>query len=94
MATAVRSVALCATLLCIGAAQAQEAVINMESTIKGNQEQPTVLYIVPWKPPEGSEALYQSVDSQLQAVFSHVERTEFRRQLQYIKEMSDVQEKQ
>ena len=84
-----------ATLLCIAAvATAQENVINMESTVKGNQEQPTVLYIVPWKPPEGPAALYQSIDSQLQAVFSHVERTEFRRQLQYIKEMSDTQEKQ
>lgn len=76
------------------AAQAQEAVINMESTVQGNQEQPTVLYIVPWKPPEGPAALYQSIDSQLQAVFSHVDRAEFRRQLYYIKEMSDTQEEQ
>ena len=66
----------------------QEAVVNMEATVKGNQEQPKVLYIVPWKAPEGPKALYQSVDSQLQAVFSHVDRTEFRRQLHYLEQLS------
>ena len=73
----------------IAAAGAEEAVINMESTVKGNQEQPKVLYIVPWKAPEGPAMLYQSIDSQLQAVFSHVDRAEFRRQLHYLKQISE-----
>lgn len=87
-------VVLFSSLYFMHAASAQEAVINMGSTVKGNQEQPKVLYIVPWKAPEGPSALYQTIDSQLEAVFSHVDRAEFRRQLKYIEHMSAKQTKE
>ncbi|MEJ2416396.1 MAG: hypothetical protein P8Y45_05600 [Exilibacterium sp.] len=73
----------------VGNAWGQEKVSKLESTIQGNQEQPKVLYIVPWQASEGPKSLYQSIDSQLQGVFSHVDRTEFRRQLHYLEQLSN-----
>lgn len=37
-----------ALLAITAAAQAQEARVVLRSTVVGNQEQPKVLYIVPW----------------------------------------------
>ncbi len=63
---------------------AQEAMVTLESSVVGNQEQPKVLYIVPWKSPGTSADLYQPVNSQLSAIFDHVERSELRRQMHYL----------
>lgn len=61
----------------------QGANVTLESTVTGNQEQPKVLYIVPWKAPAGPDDLYQSLDSQLAEVFNHVERAELQREIHY-----------
>lgn len=63
-------------------AQAESNVV-LHSTITGNQEQPKVLYIVPWQPPAGVDRLQQPVQSLLDDVFAPVDRAEFRRELQY-----------
>ncbi len=68
-------------------AYAQEATVTLESTVIGNQEQPSVLYIVPWKSPGSSADLYRPVASQLSAIFDHVERAELRRQIHYLNEI-------
>ena len=75
------------------AANAQEATVNLSSTIVGNQEQPKVLYIVPWKTVNDSELENQSIQSQLDIIFGHVERIELRRELFYMKELSKLAKK-
>jgi len=58
-------------------------VVTLGDTITGNQEQPKVLYIVPWKQPKDNSLLNQSLESRLSDVFAHVERSEHTRELQY-----------
>lgn len=60
-----------------------EANVVLHSTITGNQEQPKVLYIVPWQPPGGVDQLQQPVQSLLNDVFAPVDRAEFQRELKY-----------
>lgn len=57
-------------------------VVNLQTTVTGNQEQPRVLYILPWQSPPASEIDFELLDGQETSVFSHLERTEFRRQLE------------
>lgn len=67
--------------------QASE-VVNLSATIVGNQEQPTVLYIVPWKPAEDTTILYLPLSSKaMEHIFGHVERVEHKRQVQYIEQL-------
>lgn len=68
---------------CAPATAAEEANVVLHSTITGNQEQPKVLYIVPWQPPGGVDQLQQPVQSLLNDVFAPVDRAEFRRELEY-----------
>lgn len=58
-------------------------VVTLGDTITGNQEQPKVLYIVPWKQTKDNTILSQSLESRLSDVFAHVERSEHTRELQY-----------
>ena len=62
---------------------AQEANVTLHSTITGNQEQPKVLYIVPWQPPGSSDKLTQPIKPVLDDVFAPVDRAEFQRELKY-----------
>ncbi len=68
---------------------AQEGVVNLGSTVAGNQEQPKVLYIVPWQSPEANLDFNQNFNSQLNAVFGHLDRAELKRQIQYLKILND-----
>ncbi|MDQ2076647.1 hypothetical protein [Marinimicrobium sp. ABcell2] len=63
------------------AAERRGPVIELESRVTGNREQPQVFYLVPWQSPEGPELQYDPLTSQLQQVFGHLEREELRRQL-------------
>jgi hypothetical protein len=60
----------------------QDATINLQTTITGNQEQPRVLYILPWQSPLTTNVDFEPLDSQQKAAFSHVEREELRRELE------------
>ncbi|MFL0800877.1 MAG: hypothetical protein K6L80_10540 [Agarilytica sp.] len=63
-------------------------VVNLSATIVGNQEQPTVLYIVPWKAAEDTTILYLPLSSKaMEHIFGHVERVEHQRQVQYIDQL-------
>ncbi len=63
-------------------------VVNLSATIVGNQEQPTVLYIVPWKAAEDTTILYLPLSSKaMEHIFGHVERVEHKRQVQYIEHL-------
>ena len=63
-----------------------DATISLQTTITGNQEQPRVLYILPWQSPTATDVDFESLDNEQKAVFGHVEREELRREL----ESSDV----
>lgn len=79
-----RSVAVFALLqLHGGGSMAQEAVVTLRSTVTGNQEQPRVMYIVPWQPP-GEMALEHSLASEVaDELFAPLDRDEFVRGIKY-----------
>ncbi|ACE83997.1 hypothetical protein [Cellvibrio japonicus] len=58
------------------------ATINLRTTVTGNQEQPRVLYIMPWQSPATPELDMEMLGSQQDAVFGHVEREELLRNLE------------
>ena len=65
-----------------------EQVVNITDTITGNQEQPKVLYIVPWQPADDDSILYQPLSRQIGDTFAHVERSEHRRQMKFLEEIA------
>jgi hypothetical protein len=64
---------------------AQEAVVTLRSTVTGNQEQPKVMYIVPWQPSLASEFEYLLGSGLAQDLFTEIDRDEFVRELSYRK---------
>lgn len=66
----------------------KDEVVNISATVTGNQEQPKVLYIVPWKQAEDKTILYQQLNTRLEAVFGHVERREHIRQLELLNDLA------
>ncbi len=56
-------------------------VVEMGTRVTGNQEQPRVLYIVPWQPADGPDSLYQDFSSQIDDLLDPVERESFQREL-------------
>ncbi len=61
----------------------EEATVVLHSTITGNQEQPKVLYIVPWQAPGSADRLMQPAKPVLDDVFAPVDRAEFNRELKF-----------
>jgi hypothetical protein len=74
---------LCAAASAHAQKKGEEANVVLHSTITGNQEQPKVLYIVPWQPPGGADRLSQPLQPLLDDVFAPVDRAEFQRELKY-----------
>lgn len=60
----------------------REASINLQTTVTGNQEQPRVMYILPWQSPLSPELEMEMLSSQEDAVFGHIERDEMQRNLE------------
>lgn len=56
-------------------------VVEMGATVTGNQEQPHVLYIVPWKNADGPASLYQDFSSRIDNLLDPVAREAFQREL-------------
>lgn len=77
---------LTSTLLASGASAQEdadsEAVIELESRVTGNREQPQVFHVVPWQSPDSPAPEYNPLESQLRDVFGHIERDELQRELQ------------
>jgi hypothetical protein len=57
--------------------------------IRGNQELPRVLYILPWKRPEMGEGLDRPGNSLIDEALEPVDRVEFRRELKYRDSLQD-----
>ena len=62
---------------------AQEPVVTLRATVTGNQEQPRVMYILPWQPPESGEFEYAPSRALADDLFRGVDREEFIRELNY-----------
>ncbi len=56
-------------------------VIELESRVTGNREQPQVFHVVPWQAPESPTPDYDPLERQLDEVFGHLERDELQRAL-------------
>jgi hypothetical protein len=67
------------------------ATINLRTTVTGNQEQPRVLYIMPWQSPTAPELEIEMLSSQQDAVFGHVEREEMLRGLEAAGELDKAE---
>ena len=59
-----------------------EASINLRTTVTGNQEQPRVMYILPWQSPLSPELDMEMLGSEADSVFGHLERDELQRHLE------------
>lgn len=70
-------------LVFVTGAVAQEARVVLRSTVTGNQEQPKVLYIVPWQQAGTPELIYRPLQTLVEGVFDEVDREEFLRELRY-----------
>lgn len=62
---------------------AQQGVVTLRSTVKGNQEQPKVLYVVPWQRDGKTTFVYEPSPTYLQEIFRSVDRDEFLRELEF-----------
>lgn len=60
----------------------REANITLQTTVTGNQEQPRVMYILPWQSPLSPDLEMEMLSSQEDAVFGHIERDEMQRNLE------------
>ncbi|MDR7091314.1 hypothetical protein [Cellvibrio fibrivorans] len=68
----------------------REANINLQTTVTGNQEQPRVMYILPWQSPLSPDLEMEMLSSQEDAVFGHVERDEMQRSLEAAGELDSA----
>lgn len=64
-------------------------VVNLQTTVTGNQEQPRVLYILPWQSPPPGDINFELLESRDRTVFGHLERSELRRQLESAGELDE-----
>lgn len=59
-------------------------VIKLEETIRGNQEQPKVLTIVPWQSPKAKQALPSPIVDRINKTFVPLQRDELLRQIELL----------
>jgi hypothetical protein len=59
-------------------------VIKLEETIRGNQEQPKVLTIVPWQSPKTKQALPSPIVERINKKFVPLQRGELKRRIQIL----------
>ena len=81
-----RALATITVLFATSATIAEEANVTLQSTVSGNQEQPRVMYIVPWQQPGAAEfdfALHNGIADDL---FTPLDRDEFLRGLAWREE--------
>ena len=62
----------------------QPVVIKLQETIRGNQEQPKVLTIVPWQSPKTKQALPSPIIERINKKFVPLQRDELKLQIQIL----------
>jgi hypothetical protein len=81
-------------LLVASATSAEEAQLTLRSTVTGNQEQPRVMYIMPWQQPAAAEFNYELENSIAVELFSQTDRYEFSRAMAYRQQLNEQAQKQ
>ncbi len=72
----------------IAASAQAEDVVTLSTTVQGNQEHPSVTYIVPWRKAADEKQLVMPFKHRVaNIVFDHVERVEHEREVQYLVKM-------
>lgn len=70
---------------------AATTALNLDTTaIRGNQELPKVMYVVPWKDAAMAELAGRPVNSLVEEVLAPVDREVFRRQTHYFHQLYDA----
>lgn len=62
-------------------------VIELESNVIGDKEQPAMSYSLPWQGPEGPEKLYRDIDSFNDFLLQPVDRDQMLRSIRFYNEM-------
>ncbi len=76
-------------VLCMGVfsfsaiAVAQEARVQLQSTITGSRESPRVIYIVPWRTPDAAQLEWEPEQGIAESLFQPLRRDEYLRQLRF-----------
>lgn len=76
------------------AADKKDETVQLQSTFVGDKEQPSVSYIMPWKPPEGPEKLYRPIDAISGDVLDPLDRDQLLRGVHYYEQMALEQKQQ
>lgn len=74
------------------ASRAPERLELDAAAIRGNQELPRVLYILPWKDPGMAELAGRPVNSLVEEVLAPVDREVFNRQTRYFDQLNAARE--
>jgi len=78
-------------LLPLGAQAQGYGVVSINERVTGNQEQPKVIYIVPWQSADSGLGVAPKVESLLATeVFDHVEKPEHAREVGYRNDLSEA----
>jgi hypothetical protein len=72
--------------------QVMDSIELGRTEIKGNQELPKVLYIVPWKKADPGGLMGKPVNSLLDEVLAPLDREEFMRQVEYYDDLYGEEE--
>ncbi len=73
------------------AAEGPDRVQLDETVISGNQELPKVLYILPWRDPDGLPELNLDADLMESEVFRRVYPPAYRRELNYLQTLNGAE---
>ena len=73
------------------AAEGRDRVELDETVISGNQELPKVLYILPWRDPDGLPELDLNTDLVESEVFRRVYPPAYRRELKYLETLNGAE---
>ena len=74
-----------------GLAEMEAGVLELDETvISGNQELPKVLYILPWRDPQGLPDIEIQADSAASDVFRRLYPPAYRRELQYVQTLESL----
>ena len=75
----------------VSAAEGRDRVELDETVISGNQELPKVLYILPWRDPDGLPELDLNTDLVESEVFRRVYPPAYRRELEYLETLNGAE---
>lgn len=78
-----RTISVMLFLLASMAARSEEAVVTLRSKVTGSQDQPKVMYLLPWQQPGDAEFEYRMRGSFADELFVPLDRDEFVRGLEY-----------